>query len=191
MLLMKNNLKILFSSLNVNLFSTYLYSSNTHMDIDELKGKISYKWLRDNCRCSECLHPLTLQRQFNSIELSNIKENELPVIYQEIKNDKVSIVWKNCNHKSEYPISFLNDTITQSNNLNKYHDQIDPLFNISPNDNIIDEKVSLWDKNVFLDDGKVNYDKLPMISIKSNTCAKKICRCTRQIWVCHSNWFQL
>ncbi|KAI1765911.1 Trimethyllysine dioxygenase [Hypoxylon sp. FL1150] len=60
-------------------------------------------WLRDNCRCSSCVHQDTAQRNFNTFE---IPEDIRPIEIE--ANDKgVKVQWSGDAHESYYPWDFL------------------------------------------------------------------------------------
>lgn len=39
---------------------------------DGTSSELLYHWLRDNCRCSECFHPVTQQRLFDSANVRSL-----------------------------------------------------------------------------------------------------------------------
>ncbi|OTB07704.1 hypothetical protein M426DRAFT_228018 [Hypoxylon sp. CI-4A] len=60
-------------------------------------------WLRDNCRCSTCVHQDTRQRNFDTFD---IPEN-IQVSWLETNEDGVKIQWSGDGHESFYPWEFL------------------------------------------------------------------------------------
>lgn len=86
--------------------------SLTFSDIDKrLNGKkiiLSYIWLRDNCRCSECINQDTRQRNFNTFEIPiDIKPNEATATESGLK-----VQWSHGSHASFYSWDFLEPYIT-------------------------------------------------------------------------------
>ncbi|KAI2641593.1 Trimethyllysine dioxygenase [Hypomontagnella submonticulosa] len=60
-------------------------------------------WLRDNCRCSDCVHQDTRQRNFNTFEIpEDIQPSQV-----ETSHDGVKIRWAGDGHESLYPWDFL------------------------------------------------------------------------------------
>ncbi|KAK9456138.1 hypothetical protein V1511DRAFT_496652 [Dipodascopsis uninucleata] len=60
-------------------------------------------WLRDSCRCEECVHPITKQRQLNTFKIpDHIQPKEV-----ETNESGLKIIWSNDNHQSIYPWDWL------------------------------------------------------------------------------------
>ncbi|CAH6720691.1 putative trimethyllysine dioxygenase [[Candida] jaroonii] len=60
-------------------------------------------WLRDNCHCDKCYYSITKQRLLNSATINDdIKPKDLKV-----ENGKISIVWDQDDHESEYAFDWL------------------------------------------------------------------------------------
>ncbi|KAL7790866.1 hypothetical protein V8C37DRAFT_383469 [Trichoderma ceciliae] len=75
------------------------------------KAELSKIWLRDNCRCAQCVNQDTLQRNFDTFAIpKDISPKEISP-----KNDGVDILWSD-SHKSFYPWSWLSITLRDINN---------------------------------------------------------------------------
>ncbi|KAK5656121.1 hypothetical protein OQA88_4881 [Cercophora sp. LCS_1] len=65
---------------------------------------LPWRWLRDNCRCAQCINQDTLQRQVKTFEISpdinatNVKKND--------NDGTIQITW-NTGHASTYPCDFI------------------------------------------------------------------------------------
>ncbi|XP_055610536.1 uncharacterized protein LOC129757360 [Uranotaenia lowii] len=64
--------------------------------------RISYVWLRDNCRCKECYNHETFQR---SLSVLDIPDDVCPSSY-EVQDQALNVIW-NDGHTSTYELSFL------------------------------------------------------------------------------------
>ncbi|KAI1415302.1 Trimethyllysine dioxygenase [Hypoxylon sp. FL1857] len=60
-------------------------------------------WLRDNCRCSSCVHQDTRQRNFNTFDLPE----DIQPAQIHTKEDGITIRWSGDGHESFYPWDFL------------------------------------------------------------------------------------
>lgn len=70
------------------------------------KAELSKLWLRDNCRCAQCVNQDTLQRNFDTFAIpKDLSPQEISP-----KNDGVDILWSD-SHKSHYPWSWLSLTL--------------------------------------------------------------------------------
>lgn len=79
---------------------------------NENSGTYSYLWLRDNCRCPQCVHPSSSQKLHSSADIPlDIKPSTVKIIGEEAE-----ITWsqglrhnKNSteNHVSRFPLDFL------------------------------------------------------------------------------------
>ncbi|XP_035216628.1 gamma-butyrobetaine dioxygenase-like isoform X2 [Stegodyphus dumicola] len=57
---------------------------------DNLASDFQYIWLRDNCQCEKCIHPVSRQKMLDTVSLNiNIK----PKSYHLTENGKLKIVW--------------------------------------------------------------------------------------------------
>ncbi|KAL7925534.1 hypothetical protein ACQKWADRAFT_284305 [Trichoderma austrokoningii] len=75
------------------------------------KAELSKLWLRDNCRCAQCVNQDTLQRNFDTFAIpKDISPKEISP-----KNDGVDILWSD-SHKSHYPWSWLSLTLRDIRN---------------------------------------------------------------------------
>ncbi|CAH1797490.1 unnamed protein product, partial [Owenia fusiformis] len=65
-----------------------------------------YVWLRDNCQCSKCFHPVSLARL---LLLADLKLDDKPQ-HVELENNGeiVYLVWSD-GHRSPYPVSWLKE----------------------------------------------------------------------------------
>ncbi|KAI1466295.1 Trimethyllysine dioxygenase [Daldinia caldariorum] len=60
-------------------------------------------WLRDNCRCTSCVHQDTMQRNFNTFDIpQDIEPSQIKA-----DRDGVKIQWSGDGHESFYPWEFL------------------------------------------------------------------------------------
>ncbi len=101
----------------LKLNETYL-----ELDLTEQQSALyHYVWLRDNCQCSECMHPDTGER---ILVTADIADGIAPVSAQ-LNDDQngLSIEWNQASHKSEYAISWLQDHNYSNSNTS---------FNIDP-----------------------------------------------------------
>ncbi|KAI5865575.1 Trimethyllysine dioxygenase [Durotheca rogersii] len=60
-------------------------------------------WLRDNCRCTSCVHQDTMQRNFNTFEIPE----DIQPSHVQANEDGVRIRWSADAHESFYPWDFL------------------------------------------------------------------------------------
>lgn len=60
-------------------------------------------WLRDNCQCDECLHPVTRER---TLITSEIPENIAPIASY-VTDEQLSIMWNDRQHQSNYSFAWL------------------------------------------------------------------------------------
>ncbi|KAM0452370.1 hypothetical protein ACHAPV_007254 [Trichoderma viride] len=75
------------------------------------KAELSKLWLRDNCRCAQCVNQDTLQRNFDTFAIpKDLSPKEISP-----KNDGVDILWSD-SHKSHYPWSWLSLTLRDISN---------------------------------------------------------------------------
>ncbi|KAL6805447.1 hypothetical protein J3E68DRAFT_388509 [Trichoderma sp. SZMC 28012] len=75
-----------------------------------IKAELSKIWLRDNCRCAQCVNQDTLQRNFDTFAIpKDVSPTEISP-----KSDGVDILWSD-SHKSHYPWSWLNFTVQDTN----------------------------------------------------------------------------
>lgn len=71
-----------------------------------------YRWLRDSCQCSNCVHPSTLQKLHRT---SDIPDDLYPV-QSELTSHDLRITWHtNPQHKSVYPLDWLRRYISPDN----------------------------------------------------------------------------
>eukprot|EP01117_Protostelium_nocturnum_P008694 TRINITY_DN3116_c0_g2_i2.p1 TRINITY_DN3116_c0_g2~~TRINITY_DN3116_c0_g2_i2.p1 ORF type:complete len:478 (+),score=85.18 TRINITY_DN3116_c0_g2_i2:373-1806(+) len=112
---------------------------------DKITSKYHYIWLRDHCRCNDCVHPNSGQKQFNSADLppkispsqlsfsklSNEDEDASQVNTTETE-EGLDIKW-NDGHLSHYPLSWLRDNSYSLNG----HPEIPEAG-----------KVTLWDRQI-------------------------------------------
>ncbi|KAF2738142.1 Trimethyllysine dioxygenase [Polyplosphaeria fusca] len=101
-----------FTIFNVRRYTTHAKSpSRVHMKVDVVDGGVrsldGYNgqfpnfWLRDNCQCTDCVHPVTKQRLLDTFKIpSNIS-----IAHHEAEGDGICIHWSD-EHVSHYPGSF-------------------------------------------------------------------------------------
>ncbi|KAK1243751.1 hypothetical protein MKX08_001889 [Trichoderma sp. CBMAI-0020] len=74
-------------------------------------AELSKLWLRDNCRCAQCVNQDTLQRNFDTFAIpKDLAPKEISP-----KNDGVEVLWSD-SHKSHYPWSWLSFTLRDISN---------------------------------------------------------------------------
>ncbi len=101
--------------------------NQTSLDIElDQPSQFHYVWLRDNCICSECMHPDTLERTLITAEIAD------DIAPQDAHVDKDSLVidW-NDGHHSRYPLVWL-----------KSHNYSQSRFNSDP----AAGEIKLWDR---------------------------------------------
>ncbi|MEH6456927.1 MAG: TauD/TfdA family dioxygenase [Cocleimonas sp.] len=96
-------------------------------------------WLRDNCQCTECLHPSTNER---TLITSEIPDNIAPIASLAAKGN-LSIMWNDKQHQSNYSFDWLSE-----------NSQAD----ISAKDDPAKGEMQLWDKSL--------EDKIPTFNYK-------------------------
>ncbi|THY35407.1 Trimethyllysine dioxygenase [Aureobasidium pullulans] len=71
----------------------------------EERTYVSNMWLRDQCPCHECVHPVTRQRQLDTFSIDpNVKPSSLNI--QTHAKQTIQIGWQD-GHQSEYPLKLL------------------------------------------------------------------------------------
>jgi len=65
--------------------------------------QFNFMWLRDNCQCEDCMHPITKER---ILITSDIPENISPIATS-IFDDQLSIMWNDQQHMSNYSFEWL------------------------------------------------------------------------------------
>ncbi len=70
---------------------------------DNLKSKFHFLWLRDNC--PSAMHPTANMRTFNILTVTN----KIHPINFNINDKKLSIIWSEDNHQSDYNLKWLRD----------------------------------------------------------------------------------
>ena len=132
----------------LKLDDTYL-----ELDLTEQQSALyHYVWLRDNCQCSECVHPDTGER---ILVTADIVDGIAPVSAQlNDGQDGLSIEWNQASHKSEYAISWLQD-----------HNYSNKPFNIDPAysepilwGNDLESKIPTFDYQALYDDSQTLLD---------------------------------
>ncbi|KAH0284999.1 Trimethyllysine dioxygenase [Aureobasidium namibiae CBS 147.97] len=79
-----------------------LYFENSE---GEDRTYVSNLWLRDQCPCHECVHPVTRQRQLDTFSLDpGVKPAKLNI--QTKEKQTIQIAWQD-GHQSEYPLKVL------------------------------------------------------------------------------------
>ena len=71
---------------------------------DERESEFHYIWLRDNCRCGECLHPVTLER---SLLTAAIPRDVAPDEARIEPDGSLYLRWAGDGHESRYPAQWL------------------------------------------------------------------------------------
>ncbi|KAL5614179.1 hypothetical protein BROUX41_000017 [Berkeleyomyces rouxiae] len=67
------------------------------------RGSLPNFWLRDNCRCNQCVNPSTSQRNFDTFAIpSDVAPANIETTPQGLK-----VLWNHGNHESFYPWDFL------------------------------------------------------------------------------------
>ncbi|KAG0174096.1 hypothetical protein DFQ28_009731 [Apophysomyces sp. BC1034] len=93
------------------LSATKVANDALHITTPSGDGTYSYLWLRDNCRCEQCVHPSSRQKLHSSADVPlDIAPSSV-----RITEDAAEIVWDKplrhqsaqANHISRYPLSFL------------------------------------------------------------------------------------
>ncbi|KAI0157280.1 trimethyllysine dioxygenase [Xylariaceae sp. FL1272] len=75
--------------------------------VNPSNGKIPYIWLRDNCRCSACIHQDTRQRNFDTFAIPE----DIHPAQLEVLKDGIQINWSHGSHESVYTWDFLESYI--------------------------------------------------------------------------------
>ncbi|KAF9426260.1 hypothetical protein BGZ94_006763 [Podila epigama] len=84
--------------------SVKVVGNKVHLSwIDGTTSKFHSFWLRDHCHCEECYHSVTKQRLFNTFRIPRTVSPKSV----SVTKDGVDIVWDHDNHKSHYPLSWL------------------------------------------------------------------------------------
>lgn len=65
-----------------------------------------YLWLRDNCHCTQCRHPKTLERSF---DLLSVPENLYARSANVTENGALKIIWSGDGHESVYEPQWLSE----------------------------------------------------------------------------------
>ncbi|KAI1776405.1 Trimethyllysine dioxygenase [Hypoxylon cercidicola] len=79
----------------------FAYNNAIHKNLK--RTSLPNIWLRDNCRCSSCVHQDTMQRNFNTFEVpEDIQPSQV-----EATDDGVKVQWSGDAHESFYPWAFL------------------------------------------------------------------------------------
>ncbi|KJE88931.1 gamma-butyrobetaine dioxygenase [Capsaspora owczarzaki ATCC 30864] len=100
---------------------------------DGKAAEFHYIWLRDNCHCPACRHPVTHQKVLDTPSLPiNIEPASLRVN----ADGNVDIVWNNDGHKSTYDAAFL-----RQNMYSLYETR-------PPTNSTRKENMTLWDQNI-------------------------------------------
>lgn len=80
--------------------------------IPELATSFPYRWLRDSCQCSNCVHPSTSQKLHGS---SDVPSDVHPAS-AELTGHDLCITWSTDSpHKSVYPFEWLSSYISEEN----------------------------------------------------------------------------
>ena len=88
--------------------------------VPSLSTTFPYRWLRDSCTCSNCIHPSTQQKLHRS---SDVPASISPESVQ-TTTDGVHIAWSGAdNHRSFFPLSFL-ETHTGPAALHSFHQDV-------------------------------------------------------------------
>ena len=74
------------------------------IEFDQGSTFLSLAWLRDHCQCSECLHPETKQRLFDTFSMpARLVTSSISIV----NDEELIIVWAHENHTSVYSATFL------------------------------------------------------------------------------------
>lgn len=73
---------------------------------DGSRSEYHYIWLRDNCRCPGCLHPLTLERQLFTADIPREIE---PAALALAADGSLEVRWAQDGHHSRYPGGWLRE----------------------------------------------------------------------------------
>jgi hypothetical protein len=80
-----------------------LHIGEDSLHIPSLSDKpFPFQWLRDSCRCSQCIHPSNSQKTFLT---THVSEYDKPTETRFVKS-RLHITW-NSGHTSTYPTEFL------------------------------------------------------------------------------------
>lgn len=82
-----------------------------------------YRWLRDSCQCSECIHPSTRQKLHRTTDVS---ADTIPASGGvNVQDHGVQIQWAS-GHRSFYPSELLTHHASLTN-LRKFHQDVEPI----------------------------------------------------------------
>lgn len=95
--------------------------------------EFNFMWLRDNCQCEECLHPITRER---TLITSEIPENISPIA-SNVVNKQLSLMWNDRQHQSNYSFDWLKKNSQHQHQL-KQSNFTDPAA----------ANIQLWDNNL-------------------------------------------
>lgn len=70
---------------------------------DDLDSLYHYQWLRDNCQCAQCVHPVTREQVF---EIVDVAEDLKPEQVQLTHNGDLAVTWED-GHQSLYGAGWL------------------------------------------------------------------------------------
>ena len=71
---------------------------------DGCEGALHFMWLRDNCGCAACWHPLTHERTF---DLLSVPDDLDPVAVDITEAGALRVTWRGDGHESEYDPAWL------------------------------------------------------------------------------------
>ncbi|KAJ9599281.1 hypothetical protein L9F63_010238 [Diploptera punctata] len=115
--------------------------------------KLSYVWLRDHCRCSECYNDTTNQR---NLDLLQIPDNIKPTS-SNIQDNKLIVTWED-GHTSEYCLNWL-----RNNSYNNYVTSQTQELLLWDKHTDIENKVAREDINNYMSSDKALYNVVKSI----------------------------
>lgn len=109
-----------------------IYKNSLSLQLDgPEESEFNFMWLRDNCQCEDCLHPVTRER---TLITSDIPENISPIA-SNVADGKLSIMWNDQQHQSNYNFEWL---IQQNKQQSQNSNFDDPAVG----------ELKLWDKSL-------------------------------------------
>ncbi|KAF8599604.1 Trimethyllysine dioxygenase [Ceratobasidium sp. AG-I] len=107
------------------------------------RSRFHHIWLRDHCRCSECLHPVTKQRLVNTFEIPP----DIQPAKVESNASGLEVTWQSSQHVSVYPWEWLSQS------------SYDPPLNWASASNSTNRK-TLWGSSIKNSRPTVSYDEV-------------------------------
>ena len=102
-----------------------------------------YVWLRDNCSCTECIHPTNFERILITADIAD----DIAPAAAEVVSNKLKIRWNQNQHQSEYDLDWL-----------QQHDYSRTRFN--SDSATADSEIRLWDKKLQSEIPRFDYQEV-------------------------------